>query len=359
MALSIPVSPTTAMPSLASPYILDPKDAVANYASTGLIDANNTAPTQAGGASLGGLVSASGVATNAPSPLPGTVTNADSSTFNALGEAPKQAAYGYTPSARTLNPAKETVQGQFAALTQGDSPLIQMARTGAHQQMNARGLMDSSLALSAGDVAAYQAALPIASADATAQQQAARDNQAYLNEAGKFSAAAQNEAAKNELAVWTDLAKANLDSAMKTQLASIEADYKTTMQSSATAAEMYKQAMKNITDISASSTMDMNAKQVATQNQFYILKSGMEVAGAMANLNLGELLDFTAAPSSAPPQYGSVAPAEPLGEGTRYSWESPGEGWTRLQEPVGNTPGVWAPPVKSEEPEYFAYGGGG
>lgn len=355
MALSATTPTTLAAPSLASPYVLDPKDAVANYASTGLIDANGT-PSAGGSASTGGLLSASA----APPPLPGTVTNADSSTFNALGEAPKQAAYGYTPLSRTLDPAKETVQGQFAALTQQDSPLMQMARTGAQQQMNARGLMDSSLALTAADAAAYQAALPIASADATANQQAARDNQAYGNEATKFAATAQNDAAKNELAVWTDLAKANLDSAMKTQLAGIEADYKTTMQSSATAAEMYKQAMKNITDIAASQTMDMAAKKVATENQFYILKNGMEIAGAMGNLDLGNLLDFSASPTTTYQPEAPPPPPGPMGAGTRYAWEAPGEGWTIVQMPQGNTPGVWAPPASlGNEYDYLNYGGGG
>lgn len=232
-----------------------------------------------------------------PNPVPGVVPNADGTTFNAMPAPPKQEVVGYQPTARQIDPAKETVAGQFNTLTASDNPLIQMGRTRGVQQANQRGLINSTMAIGAADTAAYQAALPIAQTDAATYTQQARDNQAYSNEALKFTAGAANEAAGRDLTAWTDMAKANMDSAMKTQLATIEADYKTVMQSSATAAEMYKQAMKNITDIAANKDMDAAAKTLATQNQFYALKSGMELAGAMANLDLGSLLNFGSAPS--------------------------------------------------------------
>jgi hypothetical protein len=228
--------------------------------------------------------------------IPGTVSNDDQSTFNVIGAPQKQAVTSYAPTIRTVNAPNETVAGQFNALTQSSNPLIAMARTGAMQQANARGLLNSNMAIGAADAAAYQAALPIAQADASTYSQAARENQAYGNEALKFGATATNDAAKNDLAVWSDVARANLDSGMKIQLATIEADYKTVMQTSATASEIYKQAMKNIADIAANKDMNAEAKAVATQNQFYALKSGLELSGAMANLDLSSLLNFSGAP---------------------------------------------------------------
>lgn len=235
----------------------------------------------------------------APPLVPSTVTNTDGSTFNAMPAAPQQQSFGYTPTTRSVDPTKETVQGQFTGLMAQDNPLITMARTNAKQQMNAKGLLNSSMAISAADAAAYQAALPIASTDAATYGQAARENQAYGNEALKTNTGAQNDAAKNNLTAWIDTAKANMDSATKTQLATIEADYKTTMQSSASASELYKQAVKNMSDIMMNKDMDITAKNAAVQNQLYLLKSGMEISGRIGNLNLGGLLDFSATPMAA------------------------------------------------------------
>lgn len=230
----------------------------------------------------------------APSPVPGTVTNADNTTFNALGTPPKQDTYGYTPSSRTVDPAKETVMGQFNALTQSDSPLIQAARTNSDQQMNRRGLLNSSMAIGASDQAAYAAALPIAQADAAVYNNTADRNLAYSNEALKFDTAAQNDAAKANQSAWLDAAKANLDSAMKTQLATIESDYKQVMQSSASASEMYKQMVKNVSDIALNKDMGATAKQQATNNQIQLFKDGMAITSKIGSLDLGTLLNFSA-----------------------------------------------------------------
>ena len=69
------------------------------------------------------------------------------------------------------------------------------------------------------------------------------------------------------------------------------------MQNSATASEMYKKTVKNISDIQANKDMGLAAKQAAVDNQLYLMKQGFEIAGAIGNMNLGALLDFSAAPA--------------------------------------------------------------
>jgi len=229
--------------------------------------------------------------------VPGTVANTDGTTFPAVTPPVGQAAT-YTASQRAVDPSQETVAGQMKGLIQDDSPFIQMARTGAKQQMNQRGLLNSSMAISASDAAAYQAALPIAQADASVYDTNAKQNLAYQNEALKANVGATNDMTGKNLSATVDAMKSNMDAATKTQLATIEADYKTTMQNSATASEMYKQTVKNISDIQSNKDMTLAAKQAAVDNQYYLLKQGFEIAGAIGNMNLGELLDFSAAPQA-------------------------------------------------------------
>ena len=77
------------------------------------------------------------------------------------------------PSLRTLNPKTDTVAGQLEGLLASDSPLITSARTRAAQSANRRGLLNSSMAVQAGEQAADVETLwipPVAcSADPCAQ----------------------------------------------------------------------------------------------------------------------------------------------------------------------------------------------
>jgi len=229
--------------------------------------------------------------------VPGTVANTDGTTFPAVTP-PTAAPATYTAGQRTVDAGNETVAGQMQGLIQENAPLMQMARTSANQQMNSRGLLNSSMAVTASDQAAYQAALPIAQADASVYDTNAKQNLAYQNEALKTNTSAINDMTGRNLSASVEAMKTNMDAATKTQLATIEADYKTTMQNSATASEMYKQTVKNISDIQANKDMSLTAKQAAVDNQYYLLKQGFEIAGAIGNMNLGSLLDFSKAPKA-------------------------------------------------------------
>jgi hypothetical protein len=86
--------------------------------------------------------------------------------------------------------------------------------------------------------------------------------------------------------------QSNLDADVKVQLGTMEADYKILMQSNASAAEIYKTAIKNISDIAANKDMSAEAKNTAVNNQMVMLQSGLTLVGDMANLDLSGYITF-------------------------------------------------------------------
>ena len=181
---------------------------------------------------------------------------------------------------RTLG-ANETVAGQFNNLTSKDNPLMTMGRTMAKQQMNGKGLLNSSMAIGAADAAAYQTALPIAQADAAANKAA-----------GDMSYQSKYDASKTNLSAWMDTAKTNMDANTKTSLGNIEAKYKILMGANSTAMDTYSKAMQNIADISNSADLDAVAKSNAINTQLQVLDSSMQLLSKINGLNYGDLLNF-------------------------------------------------------------------
>lgn len=219
----------------------------------------------------------------------------------------------------------QTVQSQVKDIIAENSPLMQQAETRALQKANSRGLMNSSIAVGAGQSALYDAATPIAAADAAtyaragefnagAKQQTSLANQASTNTADQFNASSTNQVnsqnsqlqtnvALNNAALNTDIAKFNasesnaltklgMDAQTKTELAGIEASYKTLMQANASASDLYKQMVTNASTIMSNKDMDAATKSTAIKNQIALLNNGLGVIGQISNLNLGNLLTF-------------------------------------------------------------------
>lgn len=170
------------------------------------------------------------------------------------------------------------VENSLANAVASDSPLIQGARTRAAQSMNDRGLLNSSMAIQAGEAAAYDAAAPFA-----LQEQ--RGAQAL-------------------------------------DVANVEANYKQLMQANASAAQIFSDVTKNISSIMESPDTTPEQKQAAVTKQNEILRAGLGIIGGISNLNLGDLLNFdptTAAVTptgAAPGQINSTVPQAPGG-----SWQ--------------------------------------
>jgi len=121
--------------------------------------------------------------------------------------------------APVANPKVETSAGQLNSLLGQDSPLMQRARTLAQEQMNQRGLVNSSMAVGAAQGAMIDRITPFAQQDA---QQAYNDRQGLLSRqftsaerAGQQAFQAGQQSTQNELAV----SQAALDRSQQTTLA--------------------------------------------------------------------------------------------------------------------------------------------
>lgn len=159
----------------------------------------------------------------------------------------------------TLDPSTMTVAGQMGNLMSGDNPFVEAARTRGLQAANKRGLLNSSIGIQAGEAAALDAAGAIAKSDSDSANA---------------------------------LAQTMIKGDQTETLANIEAGYKTLMQSSASAAQLFTQAQQAMNDILKDPDTTAEAKQSALDKQVQMLRSGFSVLGGIANLDLGGLLDF-------------------------------------------------------------------
>lgn len=105
----------------------------------------------------------------------------------------------------------EAVRSQLQQIIADDSPLMQQARTRALQTANSRGLLNSSMAMTAADSAMYDAAMPIATQDASTYARAgefnsntkntfSRDNNQFVRDAymADFNVQANDWAAQQQ-----------------------------------------------------------------------------------------------------------------------------------------------------------------
>lgn len=133
-------------------------------------------------------------------------------------------------------------------------------------------------------------------------------NQEQANRMNQFVAAEANKVAMFELQNDTDVQKFNasesnaltklgMDSQTKLALAQTEAAYKTLMQTSAGAAEVYKTLVTQMASILSNKDMDGAAKTAAIQNLTATLNASLGVMGAIANMDLPEL-DLTNLPGA-------------------------------------------------------------
>lgn len=221
--------------------------------------------------------------------------------------------------------APQTVAGQIKDIVDANSPLMQQAETGAKQAANTRGLLNTSMAVGAGHEAVLRTALPIAQQDASTFANAGQYNAEAANTTSRFNAGneqqvglikaeAANQASqfgaqqKNALAIAqaqlaADTNRLNaqqvntmvinqLDQANKIQLADIQATYSNQMQANQGAANLFNQTMAAINNIQQSTTMDEATKQASTDQQVQLLKAGLSLQGAVANLDLSSVLNF-------------------------------------------------------------------
>ena len=248
---------------------------------------------------------------------------------------------GYDPEKRSVA-ANELVSNNLDEILKTDSPLLQRARARAAGQSNARGLINSTMGAQAGEAAVIDAALPIASADAGTYNLAARENQQAGNTALQFGATATNQAAAQNVGEAGTSARqvkaaeletgligtrataerglielrGEVETGLQTlrgnqakTLAEIESNYKQLMQTNASSAALFNESMAQIATILRDPNTSAEQKASAVSGVNSLLESSLAVAGAISNLDLGSLLEFsdTSVAALAPP----TSPAPP------------------------------------------------
>lgn len=266
-------------------------------------------------------------------------TQANASTYNATNaNASNYQGQGYDTTQWNVD-APQTVHGQIQGIIANNSPLMQMAKTTSLQNINGRGLLNSSMAIGEGQKALYSAALPIAQQDAQTYAQSNQFNANSANNAAQFKATADNQAnqfnaqtntqisgqnasaanqanqfnAQNQTQVSTqnanaanqasqfnaqqtnaqaqynagqinDQVKATLDQNNKLALMQVEAQYKTLMQANQSADSIYQQTIKNIADIQMNKDMTADTKTTMIQQQMTYLQTGMSLVSKLNSL---------------------------------------------------------------------------
>lgn len=313
-----------------APAVVDPN---APAAPRGLIGSNITQPAAAPADAAGGGTDAS-TTIQPPSTFSPSAPAVAPTNFTA------QPASTYQPALGTVG-NNETVSGQVDSLLNKDNPLLQTARNQAADAANARGLQNSSMGVQAGEQAVIENALPIAQADASTYHDTAVRNQEATNTGAQFNAGSQNQfglsaqgatqqsglssqaageqsglsaqaatqqsgLAQQQGQIQQVLQQMRGDQAV--QVTNIEANYRTLMQTSASASQLYSQIVGTIGALLDDPNTTADQKQQAIDKQIQLLQSGMAAIGATGNVNLAGLLDFSqlnqplapAAPAAAP-----------------------------------------------------------
>jgi hypothetical protein len=283
----------------------------------------------------------------------------------------------------------QTVQGQVKGIIDKNSPLMQQAVAQANQSANSRGLLNSSMAVTAGQSALYSAAMPMATQDAQTNAQAAAANAAAHNRTSEFNAGADNTAGqftaeqKNAMSsqnasMSNDMTKAvmgntlqaqlanqnvhfqqsaqaydaavkgamqgaddatktqlaNLDSSVRTTLMQMQSQYNVQMQTSNSMSSTYQSMISGISQIMGNKDLNAEAKQAAINNMMSMYNDSMQVQSQISGLNLGSILSPQSMGVSGGQQgYGGGI----QGLAQRFADQQPG------QQPVIGNPGNYGP----------------
>lgn len=186
----------------------------------------------------------------------------------------------YTPGAYEVKP-EQTVAGQIKDIIASGSPLMQQAEANAKNMMNQRGLINSTQAITAGQSALYDKAMPIATADAARYATASDKTTDAKNTSLQFNAAADNTAAIAKLQSDTTLSAQDMQdktsvilqdtqAKLQTYLSQLSSNTTLTAQQMATEAQKAVAAANNVSQqaiahIQADTSLSVEDKQSATQ----------------------------------------------------------------------------------------------
>lgn len=231
-----------------------------------------------------------------------------------------------------IDPNTGTVSGQMNRLLDQGSPYITAAEQNAIRGMASRGLQNSSIAAGAGRLAAYQAALPIAQADATAYNQAALANIQANTQLG----IADLDAATRVLGI-------EMDNDNKMLLQKMIEDNKRALQSDASISTSFSNTMNSIAQVYQNTEMSGSAQQAAARWFISSFKSYVEFQDVTGGSNYASQFDWGAwdvtegedDPKLLEPfgVTGVEGESREFGSNT-YSWNESGGRWVKQKREV-------------------------
>ncbi|MFA7269944.1 MAG: hypothetical protein WC073_11415 [Sterolibacterium sp.] len=168
----------------------------------------------------------------------------------------------------TLNPETDTVEGRIRGLIASNNPLVIQGNAAAAEEMNARGLSNTTMALEAGQKARIASALQIASPDAAAYQAARAQNTAEGNTTNRFNAGNANTVNATNAGLINQASQFTAGAANTASLASAQAENR--------ALELTSTAINSMRDSNALRSTNISQVNAAAENAAKALKASAE-----------------------------------------------------------------------------------
>jgi len=197
----------------------------------------------------------------------------------------------------------DTVEGRVAGIISSDSKLNTLARTGAAQTANSRGLLNTSMAIGEGEKAVIETATPIAAQDAQSSLAVKTANQNAQNQMlSQELAGNQNlnqiqkqgdvQSGLNEKNYGYETNMQILRGNQAKELTEIETNSSRLAQASNAVAIMSANYNAAIGDILSNSELTIDQKNAAIDIQLKQYRNQLAVLGKTTNLDLSAMLDF-------------------------------------------------------------------
>lgn len=185
----------------------------------------------------------------------------------------------------------QTVQGQTAGIIASDSPLMQQARGRAMQQMNERGLINSSLAAQAAQDAVMDRAIQIGSQDASTNASSAQFN---ANQQNAWNLA-QQEFDYKRWALMQDFEN-------QKQLQEVESKYNQQLNSDANFQKQYAMYIETLFQIDMNTALDPETKLQMKKQRAQELDDYIAINKLGINMDFSDYWDakIGAAPTPTP-----------------------------------------------------------
>jgi hypothetical protein len=255
--------------------------------------------------------------TTPPLPAPETTTKTTDNQDWAKGELQvTDDGVFFTPPGSPAKPA-DTVEARLTGLLSSGSPYLESARARAQQESNARGLLNSTMAATAGEKAAIESALPIATQDASYFQELERQKQqaglqsGLYEKQGEISSKLSAQTHTQEMAkqsVEMEWNKIDLQARMDVETARLDQANKELFNN--TLNSISQDYMTDYMEILSDPNMDPASRQVAADVLTQNTKQRISLAGQIGGVQLTWQVPTAKTPVvTTPPPATTTAPA--------------------------------------------------